>query len=218
MSTKKGTGPMSASYYDPEIVLLITYLDSQGRRRVKPPYKNRLTYTRFVLESSQEYATAVGGSLVGKSVSVNFPEGDLYRFKVNASAGTITIYDIPIHTLYEIVIIDPSPLPRSDNDPVWDTMPEESKRALIVAWSDLVCYAQHEGSADSDWGFMDPNVKVAVPDTTTDHVLKLISWRNNYGNNKSAYEHVAAPDNRFFEPIPFDYYFPPATGQDDSND
>ncbi|MNY49670.1 hypothetical protein D3C86_1851120 [compost metagenome] len=51
-------------------------------------------------------------------------------------------------------------------------MPEESKRALVIAWSDLVCYAEYAGTVDSEWGFDDQDVQ------------KFIGWRNNFGNFK----------------------------------
>jgi hypothetical protein len=91
---------------------------------------------------------------------------------VEAAAGSITIFGAPMGTFFEIIVIDPTPIPHSSKDPLWDTLSDESKRALVIVWSDLVCYSEFSGTVDGEWDLDDMDMQ------------KFIGWRNNYANIK----------------------------------
>jgi hypothetical protein len=160
------------NFYDPHIVALITYLDEHGQRRVKPPYKNRRAYARLVLFETPEYITPLPENSQGKSVVVSFIGKTAFRYRVEAAAGSITIFGAPLGTYFEIIVIDPAPIPYSPKDPLWDSLSDESKRAFIIVWSDLVCYSEFSGTVDGEWDLDDMAKR------------KFIGWRNNYANIK----------------------------------
>jgi len=69
-----------SKYVDPLFLSKITYIDSEGKRRVKNPYRNRKSYDIIVpsVNASGNFVFVVPERVVGKSVFVEFPGKVIY--------------------------------------------------------------------------------------------------------------------------------------------
>ncbi|QNR70444.1 hypothetical protein IAQ67_28420 (plasmid) [Paenibacillus peoriae] len=185
-------------YIDPILLDSITYIDEDGNRRVKNPYRNRHSYGLIVPAVNDEgnFVMTVQEDIVGKSVFVDFPGKVMYRFTVSAATNEVTIIGIPPHTYIEVNVVNPKPLPRSHSDLLWDRLDAEAQKSIMAAWGDidLICNVLYPSTADSEFNFDQQNT------------LKfgLIGFRNNCGNLRNAgWGYKDIPRNgRYFPPQP----------------
>ena len=167
-------------YIDPILLDSITYTDENGKRRVKNPYRNRHSYDIIVpaVNDQGNFVITVPEDVVGKSVFVDFPAKVMYRFIVSAATNEVTVIGIPPFTYIELHVVNPKPLPRSDNDLLWDELDYDAQKSIMAAWGDidLICNVLYPSTADSEFNFDEQNT------------LKygLIGFRNNCGNLRNA--------------------------------
>lgn len=185
-------------YVDPIFLEKITYIDSNGNRRVKNPYRNRKSYGIIVpsVNESGNFVFIVPEDLTGKSVFVDFPNQVLYRFTVDALTNEVTVIGVPTLTYIEINVVNPRPLPPSSDDLYWDRLEYDAQKSIVAAWGDieLICNILYPSSVESELDFDDQNtIKYG-----------LIGWKNNCGNNKNTDwgRPVAPPNGIYFPPQP----------------
>lgn len=162
-------------FLDPDIVELITYIDEDGKRRVKPPYRNRRIYSLIVPPHSGVYVVTVPEPIQNKIVTLLFPGSKAYDYRVFVDRNVVEVYDIPEGTFFEIHVYSLTPIEKSDKDPIWDELPYDAKKALVVAWSDLICNDNFKAQVNVEWDF----------DKQDTLYQKIVAFRNNKGNNKS---------------------------------
>jgi hypothetical protein len=185
-------------YVDPLFLDRITYIDSEGKRRVKNPYRNRKSYDIIVpsVNDAGNFIFVVPESVVGKSVFVEFPNKVMYQFTVNPQTNEVTVIGVPPLTYIEINVVNPQPLPPSDDDLYWDELGYDAQKAIVAAWGDidLICNVLYPSSVEVELDFDDQNT------------LKygLVGWKNNCGNDKNTnWGRPMAPPNRtYFPPQP----------------
>jgi hypothetical protein len=167
-------------FLDPRIVELITYVDPDGKKRVKPPYKNKRVYSVISNSITPEghFIINLGINLVGKAVLLSLPDKTLnFNYTVDAQASTVTVYNVNSIGVYmEVQVIDPTPLPRTGNEPLWDDLPSDARRSLVVAWSDMICNDIFKSQVNVEWDFDDQDTLYQ----------KLIGFKSNCGNFKGA--------------------------------
>lgn len=189
---------ISHEYVDPIFLEKITYIDTNGRRRVKNPYRNRKSYPIIVPSVNDEgnFVFVVPEGVVGKSVFVEFPAKKIYQYTVNASANEVTVIGIPPLTYIEINVVNPNPLPPSDDDLIWDNLSYEAQKAIIAAWGDidLICNVLYPITVESELDFDDHNTIKYT----------LVGWKNNCGNFKGADwgRPESPPNGIYFPPQP----------------
>ena len=159
------------SFYDDDVLRQISYYDINNKLRIKPPYKNQIIQNCFVQSIDGKCIINLGINITGKSVVVNFIDNPNYNYTVDATKNTVTIFNAPNDTFIEIKIIDPTPIPKSDNDLFWDNLSEDQRRAIMSTWTDIICIHEYNGSSP-EWGYDDRNVP------------RIFGWVNNYGNTK----------------------------------
>lgn len=167
-----------SKYVDPIFLDRITYTDKDGKRRVKNPYRNRHSYCIIIpsVNADGHFVWIVPEEITGKSVFVTFPAEVMYKYTVNAETKEVTVRDIPVFTYIEINVVNPKPLPPSDNDLLWDELGYDAQKSIVAAWGDieLICNVLYPASAESELGFDDQNtIKYG-----------LVGWKNNCGNDK----------------------------------
>lgn len=185
-------------YVDPLFLDKITYIDSNGKRRVKNPYRNRKSYGIIVPSVNEEgnYVFKVPEGVAGKSVFVEFPGKEIYRFTVSASTNEVTVIGIPPLTYIEINVVNPNPLPPSDDDLYWDNLDYDAQKSIVAAWGDidLICNVLYPSSVEVELDFDDQNtIKYG-----------LVGFKNNCGNDKGTMwgRPKAPPNSVYFPPQP----------------
>lgn len=187
-------------FLDPRIVELITYVDSSGKRRVKPPYKNKQVFSVITNKLTPEghFIVNLGVNLNGKAVLLNLPNGKtVYNYTVNAQARTVTVIKVEELGVYlEVQVIDPTPIPKTGVEPLWDELPYESQKSLVVAWSDMICNESFGSQVNVEFDFDMQDVLYQ----------KLIGWRSNCGNFKGTDDsgRAKAPTNKVADPLPLE--------------
>lgn len=182
-------------YIDPLFLEKITYIDSEGKRRVRNPYRNRKSYGIIVPSVNEEgnFVFKVPDGVAGKSVFIEFPGKKIYSFTVNASTNEVTVIGIPPLTYIEINVVNPNPLPPSKDDLYWDELNYDAQKAIVAAWGDidLICNVLYPSTVESELDFDDQNtIKYG-----------LIAFKNNCGNLKSVdWERPKAPPNGIYFP------------------
>lgn len=164
------------TFLDPEIVDLITYTDENGKKRVRPPYRNRKIYSLIAApDSSGDFTVTLPENLNKKAVILSFPNGNIYNYVVNYETNQVKVIKIKRGTFFEIHVFEPTPIERSPEDPIWDDLSDDAKRALVIAWSDLICVDEFKSQVNVEWDF----------DKQDTLYQKVVAFRNNKGNNKS---------------------------------
>lgn len=183
------------TYIDPLFLDKITYTDSDGKRRVKNPYRNRRSYEILVpkVDSSGNFVFRVPEDVNGKSVYVEFPNKVIYRFTVSAASNEVTVIGVPVFTYIEVNVVNPKPLPPTNNDLYWDALGYDAQKSIVAAWGDieLVCNVLYPATAESELGFDDQNtIKYG-----------LVGWKNNCGNDRNTnWDRPKAPRNGVYYP------------------
>jgi len=184
-------------YIDPFFLSKITYIDADGKRRVKNPYRNRKSYDIIVpsVNDDGNFVFLVPESVVGKSVFVEFPGNTRYQFVVNPQTNEVTVIGIPPLTYIEVVVVNPQPLPPSPDDLYWDELGYDAQKSIVAAWGniELVCNVLYPATAESELGFDEHNTIK----------YQLVGWRNNCGNEKgTSFTKINAPKNGIYFPPP----------------
>lgn len=164
-------------YFDDDVIDLITYVDDQNKKRVKPPFKNQIIKTGMVLNTNNSCIFYLDSPIENLNVSVSFFDGNNYNYQVDSQLKQVIVYDAPDNTLVEIKIVNPNPLPNSPNDFYWDNLTEDQKRAIMSTWTDIICVKELDATAN-EWGFDDRNIP------------KIFGWVNNYKNTKQPIPNV----------------------------